>query len=276
MAETTATLQSGIMRSYNGRFVVDEDALRRLQAALTKGASTLAFETHVVFRVEREDDRFYETTDLSDVLSDANLPGKRVQGLSVRLRRGGDAPTHRPWEERWLAQVTFGTTSGSGPRRYYRQMFAEVADLTVITEDRNWALLVADELEPQVQRVLTKSPMAWLVYPASVAIVALIGAVSEVLEAPELGLSALRRPLTVWKLAGAIPLGIVLALMVQTMPFRILMPDGFARWFGRESVFLWGEELKQYPQRQRFRRNIIWSVAVAFLVSLVASVASHK
>ena len=202
MAETISTLQSGIMRSYSGRFVVDEDALRRLQAALTKGASTLGFGTHVVFRVEREDDRFYETTALSNVLSDANLPGKRVQGLSVQLRRGGEAPTHRPWEEKWLVQVNFGTRSASGPRRYVRRMFAEVADLTVITEDRNWALLVADELEPQVQRVLTKSSLGWLVYPASVAIMALIGAVSEVLEAPELGLSALRRPLTVWKLAG--------------------------------------------------------------------------
>ena len=72
------TLKSGIMRSYRGWFVVDEDALRRLQTVLAKGASSLDFETHVVFRVDREDDRFYETTDLDDVLSDANLPGKRV------------------------------------------------------------------------------------------------------------------------------------------------------------------------------------------------------
>jgi hypothetical protein len=268
MAEAT-TLRSGIIRSYGGRFVVDEDSLRRLQAALAKGAPSLGFDTHVVFHVDREDDRFYETTDLSDVLSDANLPGRRVQSLSIELRRVGASSTDRPWQERWVVQVTFGTASGLNSRSRYRRMFDETAELTVMTPDRNWALLMADELEPQVQRVLAKSRMSWLTYPAAVAMLLVIGAVSEVLRVQ--AVSVLLQPYTIWKMTAAFPLGVVLAWMLRSLPFRILLPLGFERWFGHESVFLWGEELKQYPQRQRFRRNLLWSVVVAFLVSLLAS-----
>ena len=54
-------LKSGVIRSYRSAFFVDEDSLRRFQAILTKAGTGLSFPTMVVFHVEREDDRFYET-----------------------------------------------------------------------------------------------------------------------------------------------------------------------------------------------------------------------
>jgi hypothetical protein len=272
MAEQ-ATLQSGIMRHYHGRFVVDEDALRRIQLALTKGAASLSFETYLVFRVYREDDRFYETTDLADVLSDANLPGKRVQHVVLELRRVTPTQTGRPWEERWIVEVTFSAGPWYSYSRYYSQsrLSEEGAALTVITQDRNWALLMADELEPQVQRALVQRRMTWLMYPVVVVALVVIAAIGEILKAPGEGVSTLLRPYTMWKISIGVPFGIGLVWLYRWIPFRLLLPPGLGRWFSGESVFLWGEELKQYPQRQRFRSSILWSVVVAFVVSLVAS-----
>jgi hypothetical protein len=139
-----------------------------------------------------------------------------------------------------------------------------VAELTIISQDRNWALLMPDELEPQVQRVLVKSRMSWLAYPAVVVAMMVVGSISEILKAPDEGASALLRPYTVWKLSAIVSLGILLVWLFKSLPFRFLLPAGLGRWFGGESVFLWGKELKQYPQRQRSRRNILWSVVVAF------------
>jgi hypothetical protein len=266
-----ATLQSGIRRYYDDRFVVDEDALRRIQLALEKGAASLSFETSVVFRVYREDDRFYETTDLADVLSDANLPGKRVQQVVIELRRGTSQPTDRPWEERWVTEVTFGGSPLSSYSRFRWYLSGEGAALTVISQDRNWALLMADDLEPQVQRVLVKRRMTWIAYPVVVVALAVTNAISDVLKAPDEGVSTLLRPYTLWRLSLAVPFGVCVVWVFTSLPFRIMLPVGLGRWFGGESVFLWGEELKQYPQRQRFRSTILWSVVVAFVVSLLAS-----
>lgn len=235
----TATLRSGIMRSYAGRFVVDEDALRRLHTLLTKGATSLGVDTHVVFRIDREDDRFYETTDLADVLSDANLPDKRISSLSIELRRVTVNPQSKPWEVPWLVRVTFGWRKGFLGRS--RSMFNEMAEITIVTEDRNWALLMADEIEPQIQRVMAKNRASWLAYPAVAVVFLAFAATSEVLKSPGIGPSVLFQPYNAWKLATLVASAFLLVYMFKNGPFGILIPERLMRAIGAESVFLWGE-----------------------------------
>lgn len=72
---------------------------------------------------------------------------------------------------------------------------------------------------------------------------------------------------------------IVTMVLVTIMPVTVYlmlayMREEFAwinKWLGPETVFLWGEEEKKFPEREQTRRNLFWGVVVAFIVSLIAS-----
>lgn len=87
-------LNSGINKSIRKPFVVDENALRRIIGVIEKHAKDLDLQTEIIYRVEREDDRFYETNDLSEVVSDPNVDGKRITNLSVRLVKSDTGSEH--------------------------------------------------------------------------------------------------------------------------------------------------------------------------------------
>src|SRR5437868_2512427 len=80
-------LRSGIAKYYGKAFVLEEDSLRRIQAVLEKAAKELPEETEILFRVEREDDRFYETANLDDVFSDPNIRGRRIGVIYIVLSK---------------------------------------------------------------------------------------------------------------------------------------------------------------------------------------------
>lgn len=89
-------LSSGISKELKKQFVLDEDALIRIQGVLDKAAKSLQSDVQVVFRVEREDDRFYETANLEDVLSDPNIFGKKVTLIGIEIRENkAEIGTHK-------------------------------------------------------------------------------------------------------------------------------------------------------------------------------------
>jgi hypothetical protein len=259
-------VKSGILRAYPGQFVLDEDALRRFEATLTEATERLSFPVQIVFRVDREDDRFYETTKLADVLSDANLPGRRVDGIRIHLARLEQVPSGKPWEESWVARVSFYSPAHS------RLSDSGVA-LEIVTDDRNWALLLADGIEPQILRIIKpRRLMIILAYAIPIAVLSALVFITGLLRYYESPATFPHPSLSVfWRVAIISPLIVFMVYVFRSLSFGKLMPDWFRRFVGTESVFLWGEELKLYPQRQRTRRNIFWGVMMAFLISLAAS-----
>ncbi|MBM0743162.1 hypothetical protein JOY44_16355 [Phormidium sp. CLA17] len=79
-------LTSGVSKTYRKPFVLDENTLRRIYALLEKAAIELASPPSVVFHIEREDDRYYETISIDEVLSDPNVPNRRINVTSIELR----------------------------------------------------------------------------------------------------------------------------------------------------------------------------------------------
>ena len=82
-----ATLQSGINKTYKERFVVDEYSLRRIEAIMIRHKKDYAEPTNLIYKINREDDRFYETDNLDDVLSDPNVANSKVSILYIQLRK---------------------------------------------------------------------------------------------------------------------------------------------------------------------------------------------
>ena len=250
-------LTSGLSKRYKKAFVVDEDGIRRIQAVLEKAAKDLPDTPAVVFHVERDDDRYYETTDISDVLADPNISGKRITMLGIGLRRPAKPePQYRPDRDD-VAQVTFRAADDDRPFPFRNRV-----SVRITTDDKNWALLLADELQPQVERTFrAKASPRWVLALFALPFVVAIGK-----------LVFLKASLTSELWVNVIMLPIAIGFLFYAMSRLMGPPQWFSKIFGPESVFLWGEEGQAYPEREQTRRNVFWGVVVAFLVTFAASI----
>ena len=257
-------LTSGLSKQYKRSFILDEDALRRFHAVLDKSSKDLSFPTRIVFRVEREDDRYYETTEVDDVLSDPNILGKRVNVLSIELRPEIADKKTNVTHVIWQVMVLYSLREKDRPFPN-----PDLVHIRIATQDRNWARLVADELESQVQRTFkAKATPRWLLALCLLVVLVVVCCWSFSLTPPAARGALIPRAA---ELAGLVGILSGIIAMFGYMSFRLSHgPTWFLRAFGPESAFLWGEESQSYPNRGQTRRNIQWCVLVAFLVSVIA------
>lgn len=241
-------LKSGVSRELEGHFVLDEDGIRRIVGVFEAKSKDLAHPTSIVFHVEREDDRFYETTKVDDVVADANTPGHRITDLGIELRNADPNKPPQPWERDWIAAVHFKTKRGK-------------QSIVIGAEDRNWALLLADELEPQVVRTFT---------PKKIPTLLLVG----LYVATAIWLHTLLKLLPKFSFFDIVPvirtaiwLGAGL-LAIETIGSR---GKFISSWAGPESSFHWGEQATSYAHSEGLRHNLFWVVIVGFIVSVAAT-----
>lgn len=254
-------LKSGISKEPTRQFIVDEDALIRIKGVLDKAVASLDKPARVVFHVEREDDRFYETTDLEDVVADPNILGKKVSLLGVEIREENPGQNSR---RDWIARVVF-----IAEKRYgVRFKDNDEIHIDISTSDKNWALLLADELEPQIERTINRSKMpTWPLWG--------------------LGLVLLYGVFRVYRgfnniISEEFAKGLWLISSFMVMIFCITFLLNYLisgktpilkKVLGPETAFLWGDEEKRFREREQFRKNVFWGVVVAFVVSALASIA---
>jgi len=189
------------------------------------------------------------------LLSDPNLPDRRVKLLDIELRKTAghlDPKNENPDRVVWI------TFDKDDPPFQVPEVRVRIS-----SPDKTWALLLADELEPQVSRLFkTKSFPNWI-YLLFAPVVALIGYRISIWAG-----YSMPRPIAHGILAGVGFTGLILFLEVHTRiaekKFRLM------RILASEPTFLWGEEVSNSVDRETLRKNIFWGVIVGFLVSLVA------
>ncbi|MBM0743163.1 hypothetical protein JOY44_16360 [Phormidium sp. CLA17] len=133
--------------------------------------------------------------------------------------------------------------------------------IRIATEDKSWSLLLADQLEPQVQRTFNvKATPRWtlalLFLPFLIVIAKFFGSIPSNHFLDSLTLITAMIPVLM------IPL--LVGSLTETSKW-------FVTFFGPESAFMWGEEARYYKDREQTRQNIFWAVIVAFIISLAAS-----
>ncbi|HHX8487932.1 TPA: hypothetical protein ACVO3E_004575 [Vibrio diabolicus] len=245
------SLSSGIFKRYKKKFLLDEDGLRRIEAVLTSAADKTDKDLHVIYRVEREDHRFYETSDIEVVLNDANIAGKKVNILRVELREKINAEM--------VAGVWFDNETE--PTFYKRDVMLKVS-----SNDRTWALMLADEIEPQVSRLLKIKGKNYLLYVLTLCIFSvLIFKVSEFFSGDSF------EPIKGFKDS------FFFTAMASMAAFLLSKMAVVPKWvndiYNNSSVFLWGEEEQEYKNRLRIKRNVHWTVFIGSLVSVGAGLA---
>lgn len=248
-------LASGIYKRYKKLFALDDDGLRRIEGVMKKAASGYSEPLTVTFHVEREDDRFYESVSVDEVLSDPNVREHRIRLLVIELRKTATLSESKDREFDKVAWVVFDKDEPPVQKPEVR--------VYISSPDKTWALLLADELEPQVTRLFKVKEFPNWVFILFAPIFMLFGYKVSMM----LGYSA-PRALGYAVVVGVTCVSIVLLLMVHTTiaekKFILL------RTVSSESLFLWGEEVSQVADRETLRKNVLWVVIIGFLVSLTA------
>jgi hypothetical protein len=278
------TERAGLRKEYTRHFLVDEARLRKIHNVLLEHARRLDEETYLRFYVERENNSFYETKAIEEVLSDDNAPGKTIRTVSLELHRVNPSEDERfkPEAERKpLAYVAFARS------RDTKVVFFVAGDR------RDWCFLLADELDTQIQRCLTHRNLAWLASRSldivvfftlgALVLIWLIWLTSSPVP-PEISskeistmpvdqatrkiLEILSKKSVKVDYSGPI-LWLILAVVVAILELRPL-----SRLLGKtaRSVFYWGDMVALQDRFEKRMTQLKWGIGVAFVVSVLGSI----
>jgi len=275
--------KAGVSKEYKKNFVLDETKLRKICDVLREHSAKLDFDTYINFYVSLEDDSFFETTNVDEVLQEDNAPGRGILNLLIEIRRTEpkEEENHKPeLERKAIAAVAF-TRSRENPLLFL-----------VRGTNRDWCVLLADELDAQIHRVLTRGHYTLLsTHALDIVVFLLLG-----------GLSLIGLSLVVYKLGAHVSLEEVQKMSMEDRTERILqLLNKRDTTFGvigaicmicmaivvavvelrplsrlvekvRRSVFYWGDMVPIHDAFQKRMVQVKWGVGIAFLVSLLASI----
>ena len=277
--------KAGIFKEYKKNFLLDEGKLRKFYDVISAHAKKLSEPCLIKISVRREDDSFYETPDIEEVVADENAAGRTIKLIAMELHR-------KP-----QSQDEPGQTDLDRKKAYVILIFdrygKEKVAFHIQGKNRDWCFLLADELDSQVCRVLTTSQIfgvfsSYLLDPIvffSLGAIALFyfiflsSHLSPILNADQiqsmtidartqklLELAVEKHSQSGWLLPITM---IVMALVLAFLGFRPIsrIMEKMSR-----SVFYWGDIISVHDAFERRVLQIKWGVIVAFIVSLVASI----
>lgn len=274
------TERAGILKKYTQNFFLDEAKLRKIDSVLREHASKLKEKTFLTYYIERENDSFYETHDIEEVLKDDNSPGAAITALVMKVHKtdsGDDQPRKPQSEKKPIASVEFFPLKDSK------------VGFSVTEKERGWCFLLADEIEAQIKRVFTPGTFLFLrrrifdliiffsfamvamwwgikvirhtlprFTPQEIASMSLEGRTQKILE-------LLTRQVSMFD--WLLPLSWFVMVLVMVMP--LLRP--FSRLVEklRRPVFYWGDMMQVHDRFERKSQRIKWGIVVALAVTIV-------
>lgn len=78
-------MRAGIIKEYDKRFLLDEGKLRKMSEILDSYSRKLDKETELKYTIVRDDNSFYETEEIDDILSEDNSNGKQINKLYISI-----------------------------------------------------------------------------------------------------------------------------------------------------------------------------------------------
>ena len=248
-------IRSGIVKTWKQPFHFEEDDLHRIYKVLEKASRELSDKTQVVLKIIREDDRFYETTRIEDVLSDPNSTKRFIEYIRIELRIVEPHKVRDPWESPYHGYVEF-------QRRGKIKAKMKVSHL-----DRSWSLLLADELEAQVERTFhNKRTPTWLIIAFAISLYAWGYRLKPFAEKSDLAQFLHRAAYN--PLIFGVGLGFLFAVSNQ-----IMQSEMYIRYFGPESGFMWGECANILAERESSQNSVFWIVVVGLPLSVCGGIA---
>jgi len=284
---------SGIRREFNDAFVLDEAKLRKVADILKAAASKASAPLTVRYFVETEDDRFFRSADIEDVLQHDNAPGRSIATLIVELRGEGkkeDFPDHE-------TRAAIDVNDADKPRAMVSFRLNRGIVLISTGPDRDWCFLLIEELVAQAQRIITKrssiviTKIADRMFGILVATLLMGFAVMGFVDMPKVppALTLERIPKMTIDERTAATLALILdghkasshikyvfPVLSAAIVALLVLPElkllSRLAGFYWQSAFYWGDMKITYDKRRRMLTQVLWGLVIAFLISVVAAI----
>lgn len=273
--------RAGVTKSYGRNFLLSPEMVRSIVETITEAAARMGRRTTLIFSVYRENDSFYETESLDEVLKDANATGKAITNLEIRLLYEGGKITQSEDIVLALRFKRFGETK-----------------VTIIldSEEREWSFQLADRLHGQINRILRRPQLPlqrsglidWLAVAALTAVVLVaynwITVPSadgpEALTKENLALLTLEEKLDTFivgfsegmaKRRRQYIYSWPLAIVFWGVVFAVIAARPVSRFLEKysRSAYYWGDAIQAYDAARKLESRIVWSIAVALFVTIV-------
>lgn len=229
--------------------------------------------------ISRENDSFFETTNIEKIFSEENTSGKEIKSLSLDIVTKNEEVNSSKKKEK--AIIAFNGSSEKDVK------------INIITtyKSRDWCLLLIDELDGQVKRILkgkavslTKAKILDFIFALALFSVLLIGIAWDAnkpqIDTAQILSKSLEEKINflveqstsnksnkvLWYLPGMTFVMLSLILIIELKPItRIVRSSNI-------SAFYWGDATQKYDAYVDKREKIKWGVIIAFVVSVAASV----
>lgn len=275
--------KAGIYKEYLKNFKLDEPKLRKICDVMQTHSEKISEETYLHFYVSQEDNSFYETYDIEDIIKDDNVPGKSIRRLLISVVKGtvdDKEISDGKRQENTIAHCAFTRD------RY------EKVSYSIQEKERAWCYLLADDLDSQIQRTLQKSfltTVSGLKIDFSIFLILMalallafsfFGTRSEPLvpldSIPTMTNEMILQTLIEHEVKTSMDVNWIAPLfMVSVAVFMILLqlnPISALIKKLNKSVFYWGDMKIDFDNFSAKVKRIKWGVGIAFFVSVSSGI----
>lgn len=254
MGKDNLTLLSGIDKLYKRDFIVNTDKIKKLKTIFENAIKKYGKNAEIVFYVYREDDRFFDTKNLDPIFSYPNADEKKIVTLNIEIRQNEPGRYSENWQDDYIAQIIFNIQNQKEPIRF-----------RVFSQNKDWALLLADEIDPHLESMQVKNGLSdFLLIPFYTLLVLL--SLFVVFKG-----SWFIEYSNYFKVIIELPIFIFyFYISYATLNIKKARSNWIRRLLGPESVFYWGAQIDSYDRRKNNRDKLLWGVIVGLVISLVA------
>ncbi|MBV7434669.1 hypothetical protein KRX19_06465 [Cardiobacteriaceae bacterium TAE3-ERU3] len=265
----------------NVNFILTETHLTKIYSILKEKSSKID-NSYVVFEMEREDDFSFETDRLERILEDENAGGREISKIEIKILDDSNIEYKRT-----LCSVVFSKNDEIKIK------------INVEYENREWCLLLMDEIDSQVLRIQEKK--SWFptfiktiskyilsFMPLSFVPLIIYLNYSRKLVIEKINFSELMSKGIDEKINFLISekysndyndfIFIFTITIILLMCFcSIIIFLSSKKFFGLfdNYVFYWGDVVNKYDKKESFKSKIKWGVIIAFVVSFISSIAVY-
>ena len=272
--------QAGISKGFTKHFLLDESKLRKLCDVIREHSEKLKERTYLKLWVRREDNSYYETKNIDEVLKDDNIPGKALQRLIIHLLK------EHPDKDK--------ATFNSGDKIKTFVAFTldqdEKVSFGIEETERDWCFLLADDLDTQIQRTLKKRTFPFFTSRLfETAVFLALGAFFKLwlsfvltLGNPDISMDSIQSMTTEmqiekileihlerdiranWLTPAILFSWVLILVLIEIRPITRIIEKL------NRSVFYWGDMKTQYQNFLAKVNRFKWGVVITFIMSILA------
>ncbi|TOF34098.1 hypothetical protein CGJ21_24305 [Vibrio parahaemolyticus] len=261
-----STVATGIFEEVSNGFFLDETKVRKIVDIIKNHGDKLENNIEITYRVYKKNNSFKVLTDVDELLSLDNSNETRVRRILIELKElKKDSKSGRD-----DSQVVFSLD-------FDKEHHVPVI-YTIKHENREWMLLLLDEIKSQVSRVerfslsrfLDKRIVKYISCAGGAVLISFIVSLLMPVSFLEYIVGA---EITEENKVNFIMMKFILMSFLCFFLFLVSgsIVDTSSRRFSIDSVFYFGDEIRIHDRTKDIQSKVIWGVGVAIVVSVIAS-----